>query len=133
MSAQLRGLGSGQILGSTHHPSCDIPNRRRSQRVSLNELFTAIGRFVWCARVPMRHPMPPTAQNDHLARSARFRSVDSDGDRHPIRARDARILSDFFVFWIVRGLPSKRGQWLHPHVAEKRATPAGITKGVARL
>ncbi len=46
MSAQLRGLGSGQILGSTHHPSCDIPNRRRSQRVSLNELFTAIGRFV---------------------------------------------------------------------------------------
>ena len=28
------------------HPYCDLPNRGRSQRVSLNELFTAIWRFV---------------------------------------------------------------------------------------
>jgi len=44
MSAQLRGLGGGQILGLTHHLACDLPNRGGSQRVRLDELFTAGGR-----------------------------------------------------------------------------------------
>ncbi len=34
-----------------------------------------------------------------------------------------RFLTEFFVFWIVRGLSQKRRGWLHQKVAEKRAKP----------
>jgi hypothetical protein len=64
MSAQLRGLDRGNSLGCARHPVCDLPNRRRSQRVTLNELAMIAGNFLFQAQ-------PGWADlrfHDHLAR-----------------------------------------------------------------
>jgi RNA polymerase sigma-B factor len=50
-----------------------------------------------------------------------------------VRVTANRFLSDFFAFRIVLDLRAKQIRWLHQKVAEQRATPAVLQKGVALM